>query len=48
MDIPGKSFVKLYAFCADLIGQSQKGEEKLKQVQTAGVKEIVDIKISSH
>ena len=47
MDIQGKSFVMLYKFWADLTGQSQKGEDLLKKVKQAGVKEIIDIKISS-
>ena len=47
MEVPDKSFVKVFTTCSEIINQVSWGEELRERVTRKGVKEIVDVKITN-
>ena len=47
LQAPGKSFAKIYSLWCEMIGQKAKGESFLEKVKEKGVKQIVNVKIST-
>lgn len=47
LQAPGKSFAKIYSLCSEMIGQKEKGDAFLEKIKAKGVKQILNVKIST-
>lgn len=47
LQVPGKSFASIYSLCCEMIGQKEKGEKFLSKIKDKGVKQVIDVKIST-
>jgi hypothetical protein len=47
LQVPNKSFAKIYAFCSEMIGQKPKGEKFLQKALSKSSKPLLNVKIST-